>query len=99
MCGEATAYLSPTRTLNLPISAMAKSARQGDYVFDSICLFVCLFVCLSVFPLATLLKKLCKGLRVAVKFYGGVRSRTKNKYLNFGGNPDDDLAFAEDSAF
>ena len=57
---------------------------QGGHAFGSVCLFVCL--------LTTLLKNYKW---IAIKFYGGVRGRNRNKWLDFASDPKHDLALIE----
>ena len=63
--------------------ALYNHLDTGGYVWAAFCLFV--------FLLVTLVIKL----QIAMKLNGGVWSGKRNTWLNFGSNPDLDLAFAE----
>ena len=60
---------------------------KGGYVLGSVCLFACLSCCLFVFlSVSNITQRVMNGLHW--KFYGVVWGGKRNKWLNFGCDPD-----------
>ena len=60
-------------------------AKEVTFLIAWVCLFVCLFVCYQHYS------KSYEG--IAMKFYGAVRGGKRNKWLDFGSDPDTHLVY------